>query len=122
LAQWKSALLFFVLIGWKTGSQTKAVCKVSWEAATWRFIAVYISRYDFEDPGHHVTKLKVIFYIFRWERPEDTNFHALYCWQILGSAFSATALFLLGLRMVGKVHTLKGATLVVPGILIAVKL
>ncbi|PNF32094.1 Integral membrane protein GPR155 [Cryptotermes secundus] len=42
--------------------------------------------------------------------------------KILGSAFSATALFLLGLRMVGKVHTLQGATLVVPGILIAVKL
>ncbi|XP_056633190.1 integral membrane protein GPR155 [Diorhabda sublineata] len=42
--------------------------------------------------------------------------------QVLGSAFSASALFLLGLRMVGKVHKLKGATLVVPGILIMVKL
>lgn len=42
--------------------------------------------------------------------------------QVLGSAFSATALFLLGLRMVGKIHTLRGATLVVPGILILVKL
>ncbi|KAK9874359.1 hypothetical protein WA026_002709 [Henosepilachna vigintioctopunctata] len=40
----------------------------------------------------------------------------------LGSAFSASALFLLGIRMVGKVHTLRGATLVVPGILIMVKL
>ncbi|XP_019875971.2 integral membrane protein GPR155 isoform X2 [Aethina tumida] len=40
----------------------------------------------------------------------------------LGSAFSASALFLLGLRMVGKVHKLRGATLVVPGILIMVKL
>ncbi|XP_063930387.1 lysosomal cholesterol signaling protein [Zophobas morio] len=40
----------------------------------------------------------------------------------LGSAFSASALFLLGLRMVGKVHQLRGATLVVPGILIMVKL
>ncbi|KAL3271094.1 hypothetical protein HHI36_021590 [Cryptolaemus montrouzieri] len=39
-----------------------------------------------------------------------------------GSAFSASALFLLGIRMVGKVHTLRGATLVVPGILIMVKL
>ncbi|XP_060534255.1 lysosomal cholesterol signaling protein [Cylas formicarius] len=40
----------------------------------------------------------------------------------LGSAFSASALFLLGLRMVGKVHQLRGATLVVPGILIMAKL
>lgn len=42
--------------------------------------------------------------------------------QTLGSAFSATALFLLGLRMVGKVQKLQGAALIVPGILIAVKL
>lgn len=40
----------------------------------------------------------------------------------LGSAFSASALFLLGLRMVGKVHKLRGATLVAPGILIVAKL
>lgn len=42
--------------------------------------------------------------------------------DVLGSAFSASALFLLGLRMVGKVHKLRGPTLVVPGILIMVKL
>ncbi|XP_071455001.1 lysosomal cholesterol signaling protein [Hetaerina americana] len=42
--------------------------------------------------------------------------------QVLGSAFSGTALFLLGLRMVGKVHTLQGAALLIPGVLIAVKL
>lgn len=42
--------------------------------------------------------------------------------KVLGSAFSATALFLLGHRMVGKVHILQGRVLVVPGILIAVKL
>ncbi|XP_018569986.1 integral membrane protein GPR155 [Anoplophora glabripennis] len=42
--------------------------------------------------------------------------------EVLGSAFSASALFLLGLRMVGKVHKLRGATLVLPGILIMVKL
>lgn len=42
--------------------------------------------------------------------------------NVLGSAFSASALFLLGLRMVGKIHKLTGATLVVPGILIMVKL
>ncbi|KAK4878682.1 hypothetical protein RN001_011188 [Aquatica leii] len=42
--------------------------------------------------------------------------------DVLSSAFSASALFLLGLRMVGKVHTLRGATLVLPGILIIVKL
>ncbi|XP_065335026.1 lysosomal cholesterol signaling protein [Cloeon dipterum] len=42
--------------------------------------------------------------------------------QVLGSSFSATALFLLGLRMVGKVHKLQGAVLVAPAILIAVKL
>ncbi|KAL1501570.1 hypothetical protein ABEB36_006870 [Hypothenemus hampei] len=42
--------------------------------------------------------------------------------SVLGSAFSASSLFLLGLRMVGKIHKLTGATLVVPGILIMVKL
>ncbi|CAG9770867.1 unnamed protein product [Ceutorhynchus assimilis] len=42
--------------------------------------------------------------------------------KVLGSAFSASSLFLLGLRMVGKIHKLTGATLVVPGVLIMVKL
>ncbi|XP_059478612.1 integral membrane protein GPR155 isoform X2 [Neocloeon triangulifer] len=42
--------------------------------------------------------------------------------KVLGSAFSATALFLLGLRMVGKVHKMQGAALLAPGIMIAVKL
>ncbi|XP_050702655.1 LOW QUALITY PROTEIN: integral membrane protein GPR155-like [Eriocheir sinensis] len=41
--------------------------------------------------------------------------------KVLGQAFSATALFLLGLRMVGKVQTLRGSGLVLPGILIATK-
>ncbi|CAG0905840.1 unnamed protein product, partial [Darwinula stevensoni] len=41
--------------------------------------------------------------------------------KVLGSAFSATALFVLGLRLVGKVHSLRGPSLVVPGILICVK-
>ncbi|CAL4069876.1 unnamed protein product, partial [Meganyctiphanes norvegica] len=40
---------------------------------------------------------------------------------VLGKAFSASALFMLGLRMVGKVQTLRGSGFVVPGILIAVK-
>lgn len=40
---------------------------------------------------------------------------------VLSSAFSATALFALGLRMVGKNQELSGAKLVVPGLLIAVK-
>lgn len=42
--------------------------------------------------------------------------------DVLGNAFSATALFLLGLMMVGKIHKLKGAALVIPGILISIKL
>lgn len=42
--------------------------------------------------------------------------------EVLGNAFSATALFLLGLMMVGKIHKLKGAALVIPGILISIKL
>lgn len=42
--------------------------------------------------------------------------------HVFGSAFSASALFLLGLMMVGKVHKLKGSALVIPGILISVKL
>uniref|UniRef100_A0A6V7LQ70 DEP domain-containing protein n=1 Tax=Bracon brevicornis TaxID=1563983 RepID=A0A6V7LQ70_9HYME len=42
--------------------------------------------------------------------------------DVFGNAFSASALFLLGLMMVGKVHTLKGAALVIPGILILIKL
>ncbi len=41
--------------------------------------------------------------------------------QVFGSAFSATALLMLGLRMVGQMHQLKGANLVAPGILIGVK-
>jgi len=41
--------------------------------------------------------------------------------KVFGSAFSSTALFMLGLSMVGTVHKMKGANLVVPGILIAVK-
>ncbi|KAG8313102.1 hypothetical protein J6590_010196 [Homalodisca vitripennis] len=41
---------------------------------------------------------------------------------VFGSAFTGTALFLLGLRMVGKVQKLHGFALLVPGILIAVKL
>lgn len=39
-----------------------------------------------------------------------------------GDAFPACALFLLGLMMVGKVHKLKGAALITPGVLILVKL
>lgn len=42
--------------------------------------------------------------------------------KVLGSAFSASALFLLGLRMVGKVSTLRGPTLILPGLLIITKL
>ncbi|KAL0101575.1 hypothetical protein PUN28_019012 [Cardiocondyla obscurior] len=42
--------------------------------------------------------------------------------EVLGNAFSASALFLLGLMMVGKIHKLKGPALVIPGILISVKL
>lgn len=42
--------------------------------------------------------------------------------DVLGNAFSASALFLLGLMMVGKVHKLKGPALVIPSILISVKL
>lgn len=42
--------------------------------------------------------------------------------NIFGNAFSASALFLLGLMMVGKVHKLKGTALVIPGILISIKL
>ncbi|XP_011168047.1 integral membrane protein GPR155 [Solenopsis invicta] len=42
--------------------------------------------------------------------------------EVFGNAFSASALFLLGLMMVGKIHKLKGTALVIPGILISVKL
>ncbi|XP_043252553.1 integral membrane protein GPR155 [Colletes gigas] len=42
--------------------------------------------------------------------------------NVFGNAFSASALFLLGLMMVGKIHKLKGIALVIPGILISVKL
>ncbi|XP_072752130.1 lysosomal cholesterol signaling protein [Anoplolepis gracilipes] len=42
--------------------------------------------------------------------------------EVFGNAFSASALFLLGSMMVGKIHKLKGAALVIPGILISVKL
>ncbi|XP_053685109.1 integral membrane protein GPR155 [Sabethes cyaneus] len=42
--------------------------------------------------------------------------------QVLGNSFSATALFLLGLRMVGNASTLQGPGFILPGILIIVKL
>ena len=42
--------------------------------------------------------------------------------KTLGSAFSATALFLLGLRMVNKMDHFKGAKIIAPLILIALKL
>lgn len=42
--------------------------------------------------------------------------------EVFGNAFSASALFLLGSMMVGKIHKLKGTALVIPGILISVKL
>lgn len=42
--------------------------------------------------------------------------------RVLGNSFSATALFLLGLRMVGKAATLQGPGFILPGILILVKL
>ncbi|XP_065086485.1 lysosomal cholesterol signaling protein [Ochlerotatus camptorhynchus] len=42
--------------------------------------------------------------------------------QTLGNSFSATSLFLLGLRMVGQGATLQGPGLILPGILILVKL
>ncbi|XP_026292072.2 integral membrane protein GPR155 isoform X1 [Frankliniella occidentalis] len=42
--------------------------------------------------------------------------------KVFGNAFSATALFLLGSRMVGTVQKLQGAALIVPALLIAVKL
>uniref|UniRef100_A0A8D8UIQ9 Integral membrane protein GPR155 n=2 Tax=Cacopsylla melanoneura TaxID=428564 RepID=A0A8D8UIQ9_9HEMI len=42
--------------------------------------------------------------------------------EVFSEAFPATALFLLGLRMVGKVQTLHGSALLVPGVLIGVKL
>jgi hypothetical protein len=42
--------------------------------------------------------------------------------KVLGSAFSASALFSLGLTMVGSAASLKGSGFVVPGILIGMKL
>ncbi|XP_028038980.1 integral membrane protein GPR155 isoform X1 [Bombyx mandarina] len=42
--------------------------------------------------------------------------------EVFGQSFSATALFLLGLRMVGQIHKLKGPALVLPCVLIMVKL
>lgn len=42
--------------------------------------------------------------------------------KTLGSAFSSTALFLLGLRMVGKMDSFKGTKIIAPIILIALKL
>jgi len=40
----------------------------------------------------------------------------------LGNAFSATALFLLGVHMVGRVHSIKGKLMIVPAVLVAVKI
>ncbi|XP_068618309.1 lysosomal cholesterol signaling protein isoform X2 [Battus philenor] len=42
--------------------------------------------------------------------------------EVYGQSFTAAALFLLGLRMVGQVHRLRGPALIVPCVLIMVKL
>ncbi|CAO1400265.1 unnamed protein product [Diamesa hyperborea] len=42
--------------------------------------------------------------------------------RVLGNSFAGTALFLLGVRMVGKAHKLQGSGFLLPGILIIVKL
>lgn len=42
--------------------------------------------------------------------------------KVVGNSFSAPALFLLGLRMVGQGHTLQGSGFLIPGILIIMKL
>lgn len=42
--------------------------------------------------------------------------------QVFGQSFAATALFLLGLRMVGQIHRLRGPALLLPCVLIMVKL
>ncbi|XP_049873990.1 integral membrane protein GPR155 [Pectinophora gossypiella] len=42
--------------------------------------------------------------------------------EVFGNAFSASALFLLGLRMVGQIHRLRGPALLLPCVLIMVKL
>ncbi|XP_065216568.1 lysosomal cholesterol signaling protein [Planococcus citri] len=42
--------------------------------------------------------------------------------DVFGSAFTGTALMLLGLRMVGRVHTLQGTALLTPSLLIITKL
>ncbi|XP_047993871.1 integral membrane protein GPR155 isoform X2 [Leguminivora glycinivorella] len=42
--------------------------------------------------------------------------------QVFGDSFSASALFLLGLRMVGQIHRLRGPALLLPCVLIMVKL
>lgn len=41
--------------------------------------------------------------------------------QVLGQAFSASALFMLGLQMVGKVKSMRGAAMLVPLMLISIK-
>lgn len=42
--------------------------------------------------------------------------------RVFGNSFSATALFLLGLRMLGKARELQGPGFLTPGVLILVKL
>ncbi|XP_072947247.1 lysosomal cholesterol signaling protein isoform X2 [Epargyreus clarus] len=42
--------------------------------------------------------------------------------ELFGQSFSASALFLLGLRMVGQIHRLRGPALIVPCVLIMIKL
>lgn len=42
--------------------------------------------------------------------------------RVLGNSFAGSALFLLGVRMVGKAHKLQGSGFLLPGILIIVKL
>lgn len=53
---------------------------------------------------------------------EQSIFFSTGVLKVFGNSFSATALFLLGLRMLGKASELQGAGFLTPGVLILVKL
>lgn len=92
---------------------------VSSNAATRLKSLSSISKGVATNPIIFMTVLGVIgSFIFRGELPDMLDGFL----QTLGSAFSATALFLLGLRMVGKTtQTLAGSKIILPFILIALK-
>ncbi|XP_026683997.1 integral membrane protein GPR155, partial [Diaphorina citri] len=97
----------------------KSRCRAAGSPESNSYIALNVLRNIVTNPIVFMSMLGMACNFIFHHEPPDLLFKIL---DVFSSAFSATALFLLGLRMVGKVQTLHGTALIVPGVLIGVKL